>query len=88
MTQNVPNTEHNSAETFYGWREKMNVDGETHYVIPRADPYEYEHPFDGLYESPEAAVQALEDLDIPSEESDRWVLMRIERTIVSRPDKS
>lgn len=54
------------------------------YLIPHSDPMEYKHPFDFIFDTPEQAEASLEDWDIPSEESDEWVLMKVTKEIVER----
>lgn len=49
------------STTYYAYRQLVTSDGQPLYVIPLADPMEYEHPFDHLFDTPEEAKEHLEE---------------------------
>lgn len=75
------------TETWFTWKQfAPTIDPHTgnqeepRLLTPHADPHEYEYPFDFLYETAEAAVQALKNAidneEVTEEEAGEWYLCR------------
>lgn len=66
-------------EIWYTWKQYLVVDGETapRFITPRSDPHLYEMPFDLIFNTPEEAVQALTDWEVPEDESELWFLVKM-----------
>jgi len=47
----------------YAYRQRVQFEGESlpRYVIPLADPNEFEHPFDHIFDTPEEAHEHMEE---------------------------
>ena len=62
--------------TYYQWFEKV---GKDEYVVPMADPMEYEYPFHYLFDTAEEAFTALLDYGVVEEAykiPENWVLVK------------
>jgi len=67
-------------EVWYCWKIYAHDGGESEsrrLLTPHSDPRQYEEPFDYLFETPNAAMEILEDHDIVDEAcDDGWVLCK------------
>jgi hypothetical protein len=63
----------------YGFRE-VYTDEETdakHFVFPHANPHEHENAIDYMFDTPEAAIEFLNDNDLADEAVDnKWLLVK------------
>ena len=67
-------------EEWYCFKEYLyieNADGQMvrRLLTPRADPHQYEDPFDYIFDTPKAAMAFLVDM-VPYEECKNWVLVK------------
>lgn len=69
------------TKSYYTWRLKPEGHGPC-YMIPRADPMEYEFPIDFVFGSKDEAWDFLDEWEIPREESDEWILIKVTETPV------
>jgi len=72
------------VEIWYCWRELATCEGEgsPRLFVPWADPYEHEFDFDFIYETPEKAKKAKEEM-APDED---WLLVKMTLETVEVPD--
>lgn len=64
-------------EVWYQFKELVEMDGELRFVTPRADPMQFEYPFDYLYETVHEALDHLTNImTVQEDEYKDWVLVR------------
>jgi hypothetical protein len=64
-----------SPESYLTWRVPVVMDGEPRLLVPHSDPYEYEFPFDLLFDDEEHALRVLRDYGYEEEADEQgWVL--------------
>jgi len=74
------------TDVWYRWYEKrqtvhdefQSVHDEFQLIVPWANPYMYEHPFDFFYATPELAYEGKQEL-APDED---WVLVKVTREVL------
>lgn len=78
------------TEIRYLWKVLIERDGRKELLTPHGDPYEYEYPFDFLYDTPDLAVEglkeAIEDEQVEADEVANWFLCQETVEPISRYD--
>lgn len=72
---------------FYCWRERVTSAGVERLLVPCSDPMRYEFPIDFVFDSPQAALDAVESFEDVFD-ADSWVLVHYTGTIIDVPSDS
>ncbi len=67
------------AEIYYQWKVPGTVEGEDkpRLLTPWADPFLYEFAFDFMFDTPELALEGLDDWEAREHAEVDWVLVKV-----------
>lgn len=74
------------THTFYQWKVEAWIDKELRWLTPRADPNEYEFPFDFMFATPQQALEGLTLFSVDPEEYEDWILVKVTETKVNQSE--